>query len=682
VHHEFVRNEDELQQFLASYDHPGRALYWTVARIALPPEGESLVGVPGSQRCKDNVLDTHVLWAETDFKDHPDIPPDEIVQRVRSAQPSPSAIVLSGHGIHAYWLLQQREDASPGDGQRRIEEALKLACQHIGGDPHVTEVARLMRLPGSHNTRVQGERVPVRLEQLNGCKAYTLDELQDAWLAAAPILPTPSKMEPNNSQSGEHISEEWAGPLEADAELEAMRFKAPAPAPNIHQTQLRVSCKMISAGEPVAKVVASILAATKKAVANDPRCQNWDWAEEERQITTMCFGAINRGAKKGEDFSHTLSDDLYAKWRAIADRGELPCVFLNRAGAAVRTLTPRPKREGAGLNCGEIAGHNSTKADNVASVGKVEEAPQSGPQPAPRKVRFKLISFRDLRLGEELPYLVDEFIPSKGIVVAWGPPKCLKSFLMLSAMFHVAVGWEFHGRAVHQGAVVYCAFEGGHGYRKRKEALRRHHEVDEEEEIPLYVMPGMANLINDHGALIEDLRYQLKGVMPVAVVLDTLNKSFVGSESKDVDMSNYIRAAEAIRDAFQCVVIIVHHCGLDETRPRGHTSLPGAVDAQIAISREGMTVTAEVEFMRDGPEGTIVAGRGEIIPVGHDINGRELSSLVIEPIDGDGAPARQIRRKWGGALKVFHDSLTEALISSGVNSRGADSQGGRFGGGT
>ncbi len=63
----------------------------------------------------------------------------------------------------------------------------------------------------------------------------------------------------------------------------------------------------------------------------------------------------------------------------------------------------------------------------------------------------------------------------------------------------------------------------------------------------------------------------------------TLNKSLLGSESKDADMSNYIRAAEAIRDAFQCVVMIVHHCGLDETRPRGHTSLPGAVDAQLSV---------------------------------------------------------------------------------------------------
>ena len=32
-------------------------------------------------------------------------------------------------------------------------------------------------------------------------------------------------------------------------------------------------------------------------------------------------------------------------------------------------------------------------------------------------------------------------------------------------------------------------------------------------------------------------------------MLDTLNKSLVGSENKDVDMGAYVRAAEAIRDA-------------------------------------------------------------------------------------------------------------------------------------
>jgi hypothetical protein len=64
-------------------------------------------------------------------------------------------------------------------------------------------------------------------------------------------------------------------------------------------------------------------------------------------------------------------------------------------------------------------------------------------------------------------------------------------------MFHVAMGWEFRGRAVHQGGVIYCAFEGGHEFRKRKEALRRYYRIEEEQEIPLDLMPGMANLIGE-----------------------------------------------------------------------------------------------------------------------------------------------------------------------------------------
>jgi AAA domain-containing protein len=153
----------------------------------------------------------------------------------------------------------------------------------------------------------------------------------------------------------------------------------------------------------------------------------------------------------------------------------------------------------------------------------------------------------------------------------------------------------------------------------------------------------------------------------VAVVLDTLNKSFVGSESKDTDMANYIRAAEVIRSEFDCVVVIVHHCGHDETRPRGHSSLTGAVDAQIAITRQDMTVTAEVEYMRDGPEGTIAIGRAKVVPVGLDVNGRDLTSLVIEPADDGDAPHPVAKKKWPKSLRVFHSALTDALLSAGID---------------
>ena len=45
-------------------------------------------------------------------------------------------------------------------------------------------------------------------------------------------------------------------------------------------------------------------------------------------------------------------------------------------------------------------------------------------------------------------------------------------------------------------------------------------------------------------------------------------------------------------------------------RPRGHTSLTGAADAQIAIKRDdARTITATVEWMKDGPEGDEIFSR-------------------------------------------------------------------------
>ena len=169
-----------------------------------------------------------------------------------------------------------------------------------------------------------------------------------------------------------------------------------------------------------------------------------------------------------------------------------------------------------------------------------------------------------MRPGVEPLYLIDELVPVRGLVDIWGKPKCFKSFVTLDMMLHVSLGWEYHDRSVRQGAVVYCAFEGAHGYKKRVEALRRHYEIAEDTHVPLYIMPGQANLIKDHVRLIADLKARAGGSDTGAVVLDTLNKSLIGSESKDIDMSAYLRAAEAIRDAFGCVVIIVHHCGLEK----------------------------------------------------------------------------------------------------------------------
>jgi AAA domain/Bifunctional DNA primase/polymerase, N-terminal len=334
----------------------------------------------------------------------------------------------------------------------------------------------------------------------------------------------------------------------------------------------------------------------------------------------------------------------------------LPGEFHNDwADALAQGRRPQLVRNLGGFYVRAFGGANGPEAD--------VKSPAAGA--VPRKIRFKLVSFADLRPGPEPLYLVDELIPVAGLVDVWGKAKCYKSFWCLDLMLHVAMGWEYRDRYVRQGAVVYCAFEGAHGYKKRIEALRRHYKrnIAEDTVVPLHVMPGQANLITEHRVLIADITAQLGEVRPAAVVLDTLNKSLVGSENKDTDMGAYVRAAEAIRDAFGCVVIIVHHCGYDDTRPRGHSSLPGAVDAQLAVTREEQVVTVTVEMMRDGPEDTQVVSEAEVIEVGQDQNGKTLTSLVM--VQSDAAAAAAGHRNWPRGLAVFHAALKAALTAHG-----------------
>jgi AAA domain len=158
------------------------------------------------------------------------------------------------------------------------------------------------------------------------------------------------------------------------------------------------------------------------------------------------------------------------------------------------------------------------------------------------------------------------------------------------------------------------------------------------------------------------------GRPPACVVLDTLNRSLAGSESNDKDMALYIRAADAIREAFKCAVIIVHHCGVEGTRPRGHTSLTGAVDAQLAVKRDATeNVIVTVEWMKDGAEGDVIASRLERVEIGTDADGDVVSSCVVVP-----AEASESTRRPSGtsrltkAAQTALRALVEAIDEQGM----------------
>ena len=609
--------------FVKKYDVPGRAVYRCVNPLK-----------PGAHRRNiENVGPVERLCVDLDFKDLV-ATPEEIDAKLLQLPLEPAEVRNSGGGRHIVYELNEPIDADDEVYFSRAREVLKRLTVALSGDPAPAHPAALLREANTHNSKrgnpvlvktLWGSGRPVDITDIEAM----LDLLPDDGLfARKPITNGHDTAAAFDRQTGKP-------PIDVDERLAAMCFEGPGEN-SIHQTQLGCTAALLRSGCMLDDTVITVLEATRKAVEKDPRAASWRWGEETVRLEGMCFDFIS----KHPELSILLPDEFREPFEdaaAVAD-GKNPWFVYNKLVSKWHMRTRKAPKE---------RGHTEDKGP---------------PNEAARSFRFKLVAFADLRPGPEPLYLVDELIPVAGLVDVWGKAKCYKSFWTLDLMLHVAMGWEYRDRCVHQGAVVYCAFEGAHGYKKRVEALRRHYGIEEGTAVPLYVMPGQANLIAEHRVLIADIAAQLGETKPAAVVLDTLNKSLVGSENKDVDMGAYVRAAEAIRDRFGCVVIIVHHCGYDDTRPRGHSSLPGAVDAQLAVVRAEEIITVTVEMMRDGPEDTQVVSAVESIEVGQDQNGKILTSLVVIPSEADPAGTHQ---GWARGLTVFHAALKATLANHG-----------------
>lgn len=288
--------------------------------------------------------------------------------------------------------------------------------------------------------------------------------------------------------------------------------------------------------------------------------------------------------------------------------------------------------------------------------------------------RFKLIPFADVALDKSPPYLVKDLVPRDALTVIWGPSGCGKSFWTFDLAMHIALGWEYRGRSVLKSPVVYIAAEGPRGIRARTEAWRRTRLEAYEHIVPFWEVLTTVDLIQEWPELVDSIHAGTGQVGPAAIVIDTLNRSLTGSESSDEDMGAYLKAAAQIRENFPaedthpgCSVILVHHCGHDKTRLRGHTSLEAAADAIIAVKRQGDgLITTEVVKMRDGPEGEKTASRLKAVEVGTDSDGDVITSCTIEPADSE-TPAPGTQRVTGqGGIAL--DLLRKAISADGEKS--------------
>ena len=354
---------------------------------------------------------------------------------------------------------------------------------------------------------------------------------------------------------------------------------------------------------------------------------------------------------KNPELAHLLPDGLREAFQQKLGRGPIWFIAEIEAGKSR-------------LNEAWATGAWASFAPDCQARDGANDAGEAAGPSAPKARRFRLVPFAELRPGPEPLYLVDELIPVAGLVDVWGKAKCFKSFWTLDLMLHVAMGWEYRDRYVRQGAVVYCAFEGAHGYKKRIEALRRHYDIAEDAVVPLYVMPGQANLIAEHRVLISDIAEQLGGAMPVrrGARHPEQEPGRVREQGR-----RHGRLCPRGRGYPRPLRLCRHH--RPSLRLRRHPASRAFVTARCRRraarrSQAGGVITVTVEMMRDGPEDTQVVSGVEVIEVGEDQNGKTLTSLVVVPSDADAADGHS---GWPRGLRVFYGALKAALAGNGVN---------------
>lgn len=290
--------------------------------------------------------------------------------------------------------------------------------------------------------------------------------------------------------------------------------------------------------------------------------------------------------------------------------------------------------------------------------------PETGEYEEPT-THFKLVPFLEAKPILTSRYLVKGLVPSEGLVIIWGPPKCGKSFWVSDICAHIAAGIEYRGKRVRRGNVVYVAAEGASGFMGRLEAWRLAHPEINHADMTFYTVPQRLNLREEYALLINDIRAKVGDLNLDVVTLDTLNRTFSGSESSDEDMTAYVMAADAIKNEFNCAVIIIHHCGIDGTRPRGHSSLTGACDAQIAISRDDQgIITSKLEWMKDGDEGFETHSKLDVVELGADEDGDQVTTCVVVESEQLGQASKPKKTMSNGTNIVF-TALKMAIQEAG-----------------
>ena len=155
------------------------------------------------------------------------------------------------------------------------------------------------------------------------------------------------------------------------------------------------------------------------------------------------------------------------------------------------------------------------------------------------------------------------------------------------------------------------------------------------------------------------------------IVIDTLARAFAGgNENTSEDMGAFIAIIGLLQQATGAAVLIVHHSGKDEARgQRGHSSLLGAVDAELELTKlsdeesDERVGQIQVTKQKDGEDGFKLLFRMDTVAL--SAIDPDHSSLALVPIEEAPKQKNIPNRDLNDNEKMVLDALKKAIGDAG-----------------
>lgn len=273
----------------------------------------------------------------------------------------------------------------------------------------------------------------------------------------------------------------------------------------------------------------------------------------------------------------------------------------------------------------------------LRDVGAVDLAPDTGNADAAKQAGIPITLYRNFGSTVAKDWLIKGVI-AVGDTSSWvGPPASGKSAILTDLAIHLAsaADWRDH-RLKRQCGVVYFALERA-SLVKRRLMAHGHRDQRLASDLPIAVAGQIIDLLKP--ATCKDIIDTICnaetafGCKVGLIIIDTFSKGIAaggGDENSAKDQNMTLANLRRVQEATDVHIALIGHTGKDETRgARGSNAHLGDVDMMVQFSGEKDQRIATITKNNDGAEGVLTRYKMELIVLGIDDDGDEITTAII-----------------------------------------------------